>query len=80
MKTIHLLVVLGLVMAAAANSWGPEYREHQCVDNCRPDACPSGCRGGCLCYRRFDYPNHGYCLNPSRRIPDHFRNLGKYQG
>uniref|UniRef100_G3MPU8 TIL domain-containing protein n=1 Tax=Amblyomma maculatum TaxID=34609 RepID=G3MPU8_AMBMU len=79
MNTMHLLLLLGLVVVATANVWGREYHEHgHCLDTCRPDACPSGCRGGCLCYRRFDYPNHGYCLSPSRAIPDHFRNLGKH--
>uniref|UniRef100_G3MPU6 TIL domain-containing protein n=1 Tax=Amblyomma maculatum TaxID=34609 RepID=G3MPU6_AMBMU len=80
MSTLQLLLVFGLVMFAAAY-WSSDYNEHaHCLDNCRPDNCPSGCRSGCSCYRRFDYPDHGYCMDPSRTIPDIFRNLGKYSG
>uniref|UniRef100_A0A023G6H4 Uncharacterized protein n=1 Tax=Amblyomma triste TaxID=251400 RepID=A0A023G6H4_AMBTT len=62
----------------ASAIWSEDYREHaHCLAHCLPNDCPSGCRSGCLCYRRFDHPNHGYCLDPTRRIPDSFRNLGK---
>uniref|UniRef100_G3MPV0 Secreted protein n=1 Tax=Amblyomma maculatum TaxID=34609 RepID=G3MPV0_AMBMU len=77
MSTLQMLLFFGLVMTVAA-SWSSDYHEHaHCLAHCHPDKCPSGCQSGCLCYRRFDYPNHGYCLDPSKKIPDHFRNLGK---
>uniref|UniRef100_A0A023GCE7 Putative secreted protein n=1 Tax=Amblyomma triste TaxID=251400 RepID=A0A023GCE7_AMBTT len=79
MNSLQVLLLLGLVVTFAnAVQWGPEYSEHrQCVAYCEPDKNPSDCSGTCLCYRRFDHPNNGYCLDPSKPIPDHFRNLGR---
>uniref|UniRef100_A0A0C9S3A9 Putative secreted protein n=1 Tax=Amblyomma americanum TaxID=6943 RepID=A0A0C9S3A9_AMBAM len=78
MRTMVLLLLVGVAVTFANEIWSPEYSEHsQCIARCRPDECPSGCKTDCLCYRRFDHPNnHGYCLDPSKPIPEHFRRLG----
>uniref|UniRef100_G3MPU7 TIL domain-containing protein n=1 Tax=Amblyomma maculatum TaxID=34609 RepID=G3MPU7_AMBMU len=77
MASLQLLLVLGLAVTFATALWGPEYREHaQCVANCDPDKCPNECSSNCVCYRRFDFPSNGYCMDPSKPIPEQFRNLG----
>uniref|UniRef100_G3MRI2 TIL domain-containing protein n=1 Tax=Amblyomma maculatum TaxID=34609 RepID=G3MRI2_AMBMU len=77
MSALQLLLLLGLSGVLATELWSQEYREHgRCLDRCQPNECPSGCSGNCSCYRRFDFPDHGYCLDPSKPIPDSFRTLG----
>uniref|UniRef100_L7MAJ8 Putative secreted peptide n=1 Tax=Rhipicephalus pulchellus TaxID=72859 RepID=L7MAJ8_RHIPC len=82
MKVLHVILFLGAAIGVANAYWSNEYREHgQCLAHCLPDNYHSRCKGGCLCYRRFDFPKYGYCLDPNRPIPDHFRNLGaRYRG
>uniref|UniRef100_A0A023G802 Putative secreted protein n=1 Tax=Amblyomma triste TaxID=251400 RepID=A0A023G802_AMBTT len=77
MNSLQVLLLLGLVMTFAnALQFGPELSEHsQCIAYCKPDENPSGCSDTCVCYRRLDYPKSGYCLDPSKPIPDDFVNL-----
>ncbi|XP_075740194.1 uncharacterized protein LOC142786394 isoform X2 [Rhipicephalus microplus] len=78
MKALHATLFLGIAASVVCAYWSSDYREHaQCLAYCWPDYPQySRCGAGCLCYRRFDYPQSGYCLDPKRPIPDHFRMLG----
>uniref|UniRef100_A0A131XKH5 Putative secreted peptide n=1 Tax=Hyalomma excavatum TaxID=257692 RepID=A0A131XKH5_9ACAR len=77
MKTLIVVLFFVAAITAACAYWSPEYRNHgRCLATCNPDSRQKECSDHCLCYRRFDYPYSGYCLDPSQAIPKHFRNLG----
>uniref|UniRef100_C9W1G9 Hypothetical secreted protein n=1 Tax=Rhipicephalus sanguineus TaxID=34632 RepID=C9W1G9_RHISA len=78
MKALHIILFLGAAIQAVCAYWSNEYSQHsQCLAYCWPDHPNySPCSRGCLCYRRFDYPSSGYCLDQQRPIPHHFRMLG----